>query len=60
MKVLVDAAAILGPMIHYKHPGFAANLRTQRMAGLAMIELAQAVQKALKAWKDGREVHAAV
>eukprot|EP00873_Tetraselmis_striata_P024599 jgi/Tetstr1/444863/TSEL_032705.t1 len=53
VPTLLEAAAVLGPMIHYRQAGFAANRRTQRMAGLAIIEAAQALRQAIDAHKIG-------
>lgn len=41
---LIRRADVLGKLLQYRHQGFLANARQQRMAGLAIIELAQALR----------------
>ena len=41
---LIRAADALGRLLQYNHQGFLANVRQQRMGGLAAIELAQTVR----------------
>ena len=42
---LLAAADSLGRLVQYRHQGFLPNARQQRMAGLAAIELAQALRR---------------
>ena len=43
MRSLIRTADSLGKLLQYRQQGFLPNARQQRMAGLAVIELAQAV-----------------
>ena len=56
LEALLAAAGTLGPLIHYRQSGFAANRRTQRMAGLAILEAAQAAQAAVAGFRSGEHV----
>ena len=56
LEALLTAAGALGPLIHYRQTGFAANLRTQRMAGLAILEAAQAARAAVAGFRSGEQV----
>ena len=44
MRSLIRTADSLGKLLQYRQQGFLPNARQQRMAGLAVIELAQAVR----------------
>lgn len=44
VESLIRRADALGKLLQYRHQGFLANARQQRMAGLAVIELAQALR----------------
>ncbi len=44
MRSLIRTADSLGKLLQYTQQGFLPNVRQQRMAGLAVIELAQAVR----------------
>jgi hypothetical protein len=41
---LIAAADAIGKLLQYRHQGFLPNRRQQRMAGLAAVEIAQAVK----------------
>jgi len=45
---LVREADAIGDRLRYGHQGFLANKRQLRMGGLAAIELAQALRKAVR------------
>lgn len=45
---LVREADAIGERLRYRHQGFLANKRQLRMGGLAAIELAQALRKAVR------------
>ncbi len=47
MRSLIRTADSLGKLLQYRQQGFLPNVRQQRMAGLAVIELAQAVRTAV-------------
>ncbi|KAL4437434.1 hypothetical protein ABPG75_004573 [Micractinium tetrahymenae] len=52
---LLEAADAVGQLVQYSHQGFLPNRRQQRMAGLAAIEFAQALQQLVADRRAGRE-----
>ncbi|BDA45969.1 probable UDP-N-acetylglucosamine-peptide N-acetylglucosam at N-terminal half [Coccomyxa sp. Obi] len=53
---LIRHADALGKLLQYRHQGFLANARQQRMAGLAIIELAQTLRHLVAERAAGRAV----
>ena len=49
VSTLTSAADAVGSLLQYDHQGFLANARTRRAAGLAVIEVAQALRVAARA-----------
>lgn len=56
LKSLTNVADVLGTLLQYSHQGFLPNVRQQRAAGYAAIELAQAVTALLAAKRAGNEL----
>lgn len=54
-KLLLDAAAAIGRLIQYDAPGFLKNVRQQRMAGFAAIEIAQKVAYTWRTMNEKRD-----
>lgn len=48
LRTLIRTADDIGKLLQYRQQGFLPNIRQQRMAGLAVIELAQAVQELVR------------
>ena len=48
IRTLIRTADDIGKLLQYRQQGFLPNMRQQRMAGLAAIELAQAVQELVR------------
>lgn len=54
LGLLLEAADAVGKLVQYSHQGFLPNKRQQRMAGLAAIEFAQALQQLAADKREGR------
>ena len=48
IRTLIRTADDIGKLLQYRQQGFLPNMRQQRMAGLAVVELAQAVRELVR------------